>query len=165
MTQEEISTFTRRIVNSNKTELIVVLYDIFLARIEDGQKAMFAFEESHLAEDEKNMRSSFRKASEVLRQLMNDLDFRYEISGNLYSLYDYCMRCLAKLSYDRNVEHIEAVRKVMTELRLAFKGVADADDSAPVMQHAQQISAGYTYGKHSLNVTEDGFDGNRGFLA
>ena len=58
----------------------------------------------------------------------------------------------------------ETVREVMGKLKEAFQEVAKQDYSAPVMKNTQQVYAGLTYGKGSLNeVLLTGNDSNRGY--
>ena len=58
----------------------------------------------------------------------------------------------------------EIVREVMGKLKEAFIKVAKQDNSAPVMKNTQQVYAGLTYGKGSLNeVLLTGNDSNRGY--
>ena len=64
-------------------------------------------------------------------------------------------------------EEIEAARKVVVKLGKSFREVAKTDKSESVMENAQQIYAGMTYGK-GLNLDETlinpAFE-NRGFRA
>ena len=58
----------------------------------------------------------------------------------------------------------DAVREVMTKLKEAFEEVAKQDTSGPLMENTQQVYAGLTYGKGSLNeVLISGDEYNRGY--
>lgn len=157
MEQELVSAFTRRITSGNKSEIIVVLFDMIKVDFEDAEKAMKYNEQEEYME-------ALRHASEVLEHLQDALDFKYEMSKDLYSLYDYSKRCIAKAMYSGKTEGIEEARKVIEPLSEAFNEVAEQDDSAPLMQNTQKVSAGMTYGRNDVNeMLEEG--SSRGFFA
>ena len=81
-----------------------------------------------------------------------------------FSLYDFVERSIAKASYSFSKDDLEHALRVMKPLYESFKEVAAKDDSKPMMQHTQKVTAGYTYGRN--DVTESiGMENNRGFLA
>ena len=157
MDQEAVTTFTRRITNGNKSQIIVVLFDMVLVDLDDATEGLKNHEQEEYME-------ALRHANEVLEHLQNALDFKYDISKDLYSLYDYCKRAIAKSMYSGRDEGINEAREVIEPLAEAFREVAENDDSAPLMENAQKIAAGLTYGKTDVNEAVDTND-NRGFLA
>ena len=157
MNQENKSTFTRRISTGNKSEIIVVLYDMIQVDLDDALNGMKNHEQEEYME-------ALRHASEVLEHLQEALDFDYDISKDLYSLYDYAKRCIAKAMYSGREEGIYDAKEVIDPLAEAFKEVAENDNSAPLMENAQKIAAGLTYGRTDVNEAVDTSD-NRGFLA
>ena len=160
MTREEIAGFTNRISGSNATGIIVVLFDIYSCYTDDAKAAI------RKGRDDKHIReyiSALRHASQVLRHLKNALDFKYDISSNLYSLYDFCERSLARAMYSLDVKEIDNTLKIMDEISGAFREIAKNDDSPAMMGHAQKVSAGYTYGRNDINESVS-LDRNRGFF-
>jgi len=157
MNQEAVTTFTRRITNGNKSQIIVVLFDMVLVDLDDATEGLKNHEQEEYME-------ALRHANEVLEHLQNALDFKYDILKDLYSLYDYCKRAIAKSMYSGRDEGINEAREVIEPLAEAFREVAENDDSAPLMENAQKIAAGLTYGKTDVNEAVDTND-NRGFLA
>lgn len=157
MTKEDKVIFTRRITQGNKSDIIVVLYDIYFAYEEDAKKAL-------QAEDRQGFSDALGHMEAVADHLKQALDFAYPLSPQLFALYDYVQRCLARCGYRFDLQGMEEAASVMKELREAFIEVAKADDSATQMQNAQTVVAGYTYGRGSLNEMTEG-DGNRGFFA
>ena len=157
MTKEDIGIFTRRISQGNRSDIIVVVYDIY-----------FAYEEDALAAIKKSDMDAFafaiRHMSDAVSHLMSALDFTYEISSQLYPLYDYTQRCLSRALYAKDINSIESASKVMSGLREAFIEVARADESGRSMRNAETVTAGYTYGPGSLNEISVG-GSNRGFYA
>lgn len=164
MTKEQISTYKLRITESNKTELVVILYEIFFSYMEDGMTLLEEMGEKRSSDQINEYGKNLRMASQVIRHLKDDLNFSYEISGNLFSLYDFVERSIAKASYSFSKDDLEHALRVMKPLYESFKEVAAKDDSKPMMQHTQKVTAGYTYGRN--DVTESiGMENNRGFLA
>ena len=92
------------------------------------------------------------------------MNFSYEISGSLFGLYSFVETKIAKASYSLSKEDLEDALKVMKPLYESFKEVAKADDSLPVMQNTQKVSAGYTYGRNDVNEAISAGN-NRGFFA
>lgn len=158
MDQQQISTFTRRIVSGNRSEIIEVLFDIYFSYAADGEEAL---EEK----DYKASQNALRHCDQVLQHLKEALDFHYEVSGPLYSLYDFCQRQVARAVYTGKPNALHEAAVVMRPLQEAFSVVAREDDSQPLMQNAQQVTAGYTYGKNDITETMDAEEINRGFLA
>ena len=77
MKKEQIMDFTRRISQSNRGGLVIVIYDIFFAYIEDATEAY---------NDEKweNYKMALRNASKAVSELISSLDFSYDAcKGNV----------------------------------------------------------------------------------
>ena len=157
MTSEEIKEYTQRIIQSNRTELIVVLFDIYNKYIDESHKAL---------QDGNNdeYKNSCHNASRVILHLKNDLDFRYPQSRNLYALYDYCDRCISKSIYSRDDKYLEDTLKVMSDLRESFVQLAQSDSSEPLMKNAEKITFGLTYDRNDVTGIQENYDSRRGFL-
>ena len=158
MNKYKISAFTLRIASSNGCGLISILYDIY----EEYEKdAIRYFEAGQVGEAV----AALRKCAEVVNHLQKDLNFEYKVSGNLYALYDYVQRNVSKSIYKANTEGLMEAKKVMDKLGDAFEQIAKEDDSAPIMHNTQQVMAGMTYGRGSLNESIMGNQVSRGFWA
>ncbi|NBH13445.1 flagellar protein FliS [Lachnospiraceae bacterium] len=158
MTQTKKQEFTRRLSCCNKGEMIVIMYDILFAYLEEGIQAK---EE----QDYQEFKLAVGKASQVLSRLMEDLDFSYEISGDLYAEYQFVKKLLAMAVCKNTAQNLRDAQQVLKNLYEAFKEAAQQDTSEPLMQHAQQVVAGMTYQKGSLTETLQGSESSRGFLA
>ena len=101
MTKDKISSFQVRITQSNKTELIVVLYEIYFAYIEDALLLLDSMGEEKTKEQIHDYAKAIRMASQVVRHLEDDLNFSYEISGSLFGLYNFVETRIARASADR----------------------------------------------------------------
>lgn len=157
MKKEQIADFTRRISQCNRGELVVVMYDIFFAYIEDARAA-------YEAEDWAAYKEALRKGERTIDELISALDFSYDLAGNLYSIYVFCRDSLAKSMYKRDISDMEHAGRLMEKLYDGFVHAAKQDTSAPLMKNTQQVYAGYTYGRNDLVETCQDSDTSRGFL-
>uniref|UniRef100_UPI004057387D flagellar export chaperone FliS n=1 Tax=Agathobacter sp. TaxID=2021311 RepID=UPI004057387D len=148
--------FTRRLSQCNKGELIVIMYDI-----------VFAYMDEAKAEYEKNnyeaYKTAIRKASVSIDELIKSLDFSYDVSKQLYPLYMYSKGVLAKAIYQNKTDGITQAENVLRRLYSSFKEAAKSDTSGPLMRNTQKVYAGITYGKNDLNESYSN-NSQRGFL-
>lgn len=156
MEKDKIQEFTRRISQDNRSSLIVTMYDMMFAYMDD---ATVSFEKK----DRVSFKDAMRHIDRVLVQLEDSLNFRYELSNTLFPLYAYCREELAKSIIKFDLEGLEHTKKVLSGLQEGFRSAAAKDSSAPLMQNTQQVYAGMTYGKN--NLTENMSETKRGFLA
>lgn len=156
MTKEMKQIYTERITSANRSELIVVLYDIYSEYLSDAITALDSG-------DLETFRESVRKAEEVLVHLKSDLDFTYEISKELYAVYDYCHRKLSEALYKKDKNILNEANKLMNNLKGAFEDIAKADRSKPIMQNAEKVVYGMTYGRSDVNSTLLKTGSSRGF--
>lgn len=140
MKAESVKIFTRRITSANKSEIIVIIYDIIEENLALAKKA--------LAEgDRETYRNEIKQAISFVKELLVSLDMNYEVSKNLASLYIYVNRCLNFALVSGKKEEIEAAEKVLRKLGDSFREVAKTDESKPVMENTQRVYAGITYGR------------------
>ena len=140
MKAESVKIFTRRITSANKSEIIVIIYDIIEENLALAKKA--------LAEgDRETYRNEIKQAISFVKELLVSLDMNYEVSKNLASLYIYVSRCLNFALVSGKKEEIEAAEKVIRKLGESFREVAKTDESKPVMENTQRVYAGITYGR------------------
>ena len=149
--------FTRRLSQCNPGEMIVIIYDILFAYLDDTKKA-------YAAGDREEMKTGIRKAQKVLDELIQSLDFSYELSNNLYALYVFCKNELARTMYENRLDGLLDAKKILGRLHGSFIEVARQDTSSPIMQNTQQVYAGMTYGRASLNENYMDLDNQRGFF-
>ncbi len=69
---------------------------------------------------------------------------------------------LVRADIRKDISETERIIGMLKKLQAAFAEVGKEDDSGPMMENTQQVYAGLTYSKSSLN--EDMYsNGNRGF--
>lgn len=149
--------FTRRLSQCNRGQMIVIMYDIAFAYIDEAKKA-------HENNDYEAYTQAIKRAQATIDKLMNALDFKYEISKELHKLYVFTKNALAKAIYQNRLDGIEEAEKILKRLYTSFCEAAKTDTSGPLMRNTQQVYAGMTYGKNTLNESCYS-DYNRGFFA
>lgn len=151
MTSEEKKQYTARVVQANRTELVVIIYELILDSVNEAEKAYNAGETEQGEEHVK-------KAQAYLKELVGSLDMQYEISANLRQLYRYVNEQLIHTIIRRKPVNFTSVTQVLSGLMDSFAQIAKEDSSTPVMGGQQQVYAGLTYGKGTL--TEYSTNGN-----
>ena len=158
MNKEKKQEFTVRITNANRSELVVILYDMILTYLEEGKAFLKAGKQEEFCEEVK-------KAQDCVKELLSALDKQYEIASELAKLYLYVNRTFVKIMVKPEEELIASAENVIKGLRESFQEIAKQDESSVLMGNAQEIYAGLTYGKNSLNENLSDEGGSRGFLA
>lgn len=153
MTKENIKAFSQRVTTSNRTELIVVLFDMELQNIDDAEVFL-------KAGDVDSFHESLKQAKRVNDLLNTSLDMNYAISAELASTYRFVGNTLNEASLKKEDANLKVVRNVLLKLREAFAKVAMQDDSKPLMGNTEKVYAGLTYSNGKLD--EIAYDLNGG---
>ncbi len=95
--------------------------------------------------------------------LLQALDFSYELAYPLMRLYIFVNREISVASVSRKTEGLLNARGILISLRDAFAEAAKKDSSAPVMTNTQAVYAGLTYGRNQLNESINDTLNNRGY--
>lgn len=157
MTSAQKQEFTLRISQANSTQMVVILYEMLLCYVRDGQTALEQ-------ENEAELHAAIRRARGCVGELMNSLNMQYEPAPALLGLYGFCMRRLAAAESGKRVLPLEEITNIITPLRDAYEQIAGQNSAGAVMGNSQTVYAGLTYGRNSL--TEDMADqgANRGMF-
>lgn len=146
MKEETTRMFTARISQANKSELISIMYEIIFASMDEAREYL-------LQGDREGFKRELSRAQKMLRELMASLDMQYDISKELMPLYLYANRRMIDSLRTKDAEPLNDADIVLKPLGKAFAEVAKQDSSPALMQHTQQLYAGLTYGKGTLNET------------
>lgn len=157
MTTEKKQMFTRRITQANKTQLVVIVYEMLLVYLTDAQKAKEA-------QDTDGFIQNIGLARDCIGELRSSLDFKYGLSHNLFALYCYADKELARDTFSLKTDNLDTIRVMFTRLHDAFEVVSRQDNSAPLMENTQSVYAGLTYGRTDLNESLTNYDAKRGYL-
>lgn len=159
MIKERLQEFTARITQASRSELIVIMYDIIKADIEYAKELLSL-------DDTKGYERECRHAQKIMHELMSNLDYRYAISYDLLCLYSFSNKRLIAAYMKKDSQYLDEVTAVIDNLKEGFIGVSQQDNSGPMMKNTQQIYAGLTYGRKSLNESAVAFnDTKRGYMA
>lgn len=156
MRKEKKQEFTLKITRANKTQLVVILYDMVLVYLEDSLEA---FERK----DYKEYKWNIERAKDCIDELLNSLHMEYEIAGILKGLYFFYKRELTTAAVQNKKELVLPVIQMIQELKESYEQVSAQDTSAPIMENTQTVYAGLTYGKNSLNIDLSDQGAERGF--
>lgn len=139
--------FQTRIVNASQNDLVAINYEMLIAELDDAKNKFYE-------ENQKGFAKSVSQATKLLRELSDNLDFKYDISRDLMSLYIFISKNLIEASRKNSIEPIEAAKNVLDVLVVGWQEAAKSENkNKPVIQNGQQVYAGLTYGKNSLNET------------
>lgn len=146
MTPERKQEYTRRITQANRTEIIVITYEIALDYIADAQKLL-------QSENVEGCRQELVHAAKCVEQLLYALDYKYPLSYNLLRLYNYMLECIRKASYKKDQKYLTEPVKMLKTLHGSFEKAAASDTSGPMMGGADEVYEGLTYNAHGKNCT------------
>ncbi|HAF25814.1 MAG TPA: hypothetical protein DCG85_00720 [Lachnospiraceae bacterium] len=156
MTDEKKQQFVLRISQANKTEMIVILYEMFLIYLKDAEEALDK-------DDIRSFREKIKRARACLNELTESLNFEYELAGTFLSLYVYITKLLVRADIHKEKAPLKESEKIISRLHEAYVQIVPEDKSGPVMSNTQTVYAGLTYGRNDINISTDS-DTNRGFL-
>ena len=159
MTKERLQELAARVSQANRSELVVVIIEAVLESTASGKELLEAGEIEPA-------RQELSRARGLITELMASLDMQYHISHYLRQLYIYAYHEICHAVAERKPELCDHATDIFKALLPSFEGVARQDTSGPVMQNTEQIYAGLTYGRGTLNETiGSALDGKRGFEA
>lgn len=154
MTKELIKTFQYRITQATASQLVVILYDLADRYLEDACES----------DEEVQIRDNIYMSGKVIDQLISGLDMQYEVSANLFLIYNHIKRTLISVSVNLNKAELKRVRGLLKNLRESFYEVSKQDTSEPLMKNTQTVYSGLTYSKGGIsNETQTDNIENRGF--
>lgn len=159
MKQEKLNAYSTRITQANKSELVVISYEII---IDSFLSAKEAFADKDWISYEKDL----KRVQKLFNELIGTLDFSFEISGQLMEVYRFCSKTTVEALFQRKIDKLDHLISVIDKIKIAFEEVAKQDNSGSLMKNTQTLYAGLTYGKGSLNeVLMNQNETERGFMA
>jgi flagellar protein FliS len=151
----KIKDFQNRIVNANKKELLLINYELIFLAIDEG---VAAIDKKDMAEFERHI----LRARQLLRELTDTLDFKFDISKALISLYIFVNGQLIKGTVSHKKEPVLVAKKILNNLYQGWQEIKD-DGNEPIIENGQKVYAGLTYGKGQLNETVELNAQSRGY--
>ncbi len=155
MTKEQIQEYTLKITKANRSRLIVIVYELALSYLDTAIKA---FDDN----DQETFKNNASYAGKCVGDLLEALDFNYEPSYPLMRIYIFVSKEISLAPIKKDKEGLIVAKRLLAKLKKSFDDIAAEDDSAPLMSNTQEVYAGLTYGKGSLNESVESAS-NRGF--
>lgn len=157
MKKENMQAYSKRITQANRSELIVIMYEILIEHVSNAQLSYGNVEEFN---------SDIDQAQAFLKELMVSLDFAYKISYDLLSIYIFINKTFIEAKQKNSCEMLPRVQGMLENLLSSFREVGNQDHSEPLMQNTQKVYAGLTYGRNDVNEMAIASNlKNRGFQA
>lgn len=156
MTKENKQMFTRRITQANRTQLVVILYEMFLVYLEDAQKA-------YAIEDSSEFVRNLELARECISEMRRSLNFEYDLSKNLFAIYCFADKELASDIFGKKTDNLDALKTIFIKFHDAYATISEQDETGPLMDNIQDVYAGFTYGKEDVNENLVNYDTGRGY--
>ena len=158
MTKEQINSYTRRISEANETQMITILYEMTLDYLADAKKALFA-------KDYDRYDVELTRAQNCITELIRSLNMNYEIAHTFMQLYIFAKRHLITAAIRRESDYINDIISIFEKMRNCYKELEKLNEAASVIEGAQHVFAGLTYGPGHLNETVADPYTNRGYRA
>ncbi|MGB9808902.1 MAG: flagellar export chaperone FliS [Caldanaerobacter sp.] len=98
------------ILTASPEELVLMLYNGIIRFIDEAKTAL---QNRNYVETN----AKIQRAQDIITELMLTLDMNYDISKNLYNLYDYMLRRLIDANVKKDVKILDEVRGFAIELR------------------------------------------------
>lgn len=98
------------ILTASPEELVLMLYNGIIRFIDEAKTAL-------QKKDYVETNAKIQRAQDIITELMLTLDMNYDISKNLYNLYDYMLRRLIDANMKKDIEILDEVRGFAVELR------------------------------------------------
>ena len=153
MNSELKKQYTLRITQANNVQMIIISYEMIETYLEDAVNAT----------DQSLYVENIDLAKRCIEEMMNNLHYEYDLAKSLKELYLYMKKRLRQAVWENDRAAVEEVRSMIDGLKDSYSKIADQDDSLPLMQNAQSVVAGITYGRNQIldEVSQD--VSNRGY--
>lgn len=147
-----------QVANATRGQLLKITYDLLLESLDNIKK--YANDN-----EEREFEAEVGRSRQILQELIDTLDFEQEMSRDLLRIYVYINGLLINSLMKYEDPLIDEAQDLINTLMLGWDEAIDSDKvDLKVMDNAQQVYAGLTYGKDNLN--ESVLDNkNRGFKA
>lgn len=153
MNNDMIRTYSYRISQATRSQLVVITYDIITDYLNEA-----------LNDDASSgYKEKLHMAMRGIDQLITGLDMEYEISIQLYQLYNYMKRTLISAQVSGERDSVSRVITMLGKLRTSFLEVSQLDDSKPLMKNTEKVYSGLTYSRYGANETAQDTLKSRGY--
>ncbi len=136
-----------QVTQASELELVRMTYQLFLETVQDAMDE----------EDTIIRKKLVQRARDILKILVNNLDFEVPMAGDLFDLYVYVQKLLVSR------DGLPEAFNLISIIKDGYDSLPD-DERPRAVANAQNIYAGMTYSGNQLNevIVENS---NRGFRA
>ncbi len=156
MTRDELKYYGVKVTQASGTELVVLMYEIAGKYLKEAEE----YQKKGLVEE---FRGSVSKAKTFINELSSCLNMNYPVSFELRNIYSFLNRELVKSGINGDVSDFPRYIGILDKLRKSFEQIMKDDTRGPLMENTQQVYAGLTYSRGSLNENTYADNTNRGF--
>lgn len=146
MKQEVLNDYKHKVIQASSAELIVISYELIIDNINEAIKII----ENH---DKKLSKASIIKAQNVLKTLMESLDFNYDIAKDLLKIYLYINQQLIMTTMNYDMEILKNINTILANLLESWRIISISEAETPIIKNSEKLYAGLTYSKGQLNET------------
>ena len=101
------------ILTANSIDLVVMLYDALKKNLILGKRKI-------AKNDIERAHNHLMKAQEIVSALINSLDMNYEISEDLFAIYEFILSSAEEANRKKDAAPIEPLIEIVEELRSAW---------------------------------------------
>lgn len=130
--------FQNRIASAGPKDLVLIHLDMILAELDLVKQGI-------QADDRDRVKSSLQLSQEMLKKLVEALDFTYEVSWDLMAMYEEINATLIKIRVKPDLGRLDQGYQDIKDLRQAFSQV-DMPAEMPLVKNGPAVYAGLTYG-------------------
>ncbi len=105
------------VLTAGPAGLIVMLYDEAIKQLKLGGMSIDS-------KDYEQANQHFQKVRRVFLELINSLDFHFELSNDLLKLYEFFIRQTMAMNASKDKTELERLVGMLTDLRLTWSSVA-----------------------------------------
>lgn len=159
MNDTMIKDFQNKIINAGQFDLLLINYEMLFATIDE---AIYAIE----SDEKETFNKAMARSNRLLRELSDNLDFKYNIAKELMAIYIFVSKQLIDATISFKKEPLISAKELLNILYTGWQEASTKEiNKKPIVANGQKVYAGLTYGKGTLNETV--YDGmsSRGFKA
>jgi flagellar protein FliS len=160
MVKSERTNWSARIVNATPAQLVLIIYELIFEAIDIATEQL-------ASKDMAGFEKTMERARKLLMELTHDIELNGTLEYDFLSLYLFVNKLFIQSYFKKSAEPLKQAKVILNKL---YDGLCEAESMIPkeqkqtVVQNAQQVYAGLTYGRGTLNESMI-HDENRGFKA
>lgn len=159
MTREEIKTYTMQISQANASALLCIAYDLWEHFAEEAQTA---YENTQ----QDAYQHALKKLQRVNQEIISMLNRENACASDVRTIHFFINQKIVACMVKHQPVELDRIQQIVKKLHQSFMEICRKDTDAPLMSNTQQVYAGLTYGRGTLNESMDPMAvSDRGFFA